>query len=96
MTHWDNGPGIHFLCKSYNIFTGYLTSKVVPNAMEITQFYVLLTFLFLSHRKFKIKPLSIFGDGGKQNKIIVPISITELKGLTSKKTRYLFPFNRML
>lgn len=57
---------------------------------------MLLTFLLLSHRKFKIKPLLIFGVRGKQNKAIVHISTKEVKkALTSMKIKYLYPFSQM-
>lgn len=55
--------------------------------MEIPRFLRQLTVLLLSHRKFKIKP--IFGDGGKQKKAVVHISMIKLKALTSKKIHYL-------
>lgn len=36
--------------------------------METILFPMLLTFLLLSHRKFKIKPLLLFEGKGKQTK----------------------------
>lgn len=54
---------------------------------------MLLTFLLLSHRKFKIKCLLIFGIGGKQNKATGHIGTIKLKALTSKKIQY--PFSQM-
>lgn len=50
---------------------------------------MLLTFLLLSHRKFKIKPLLIFGVRGKQNKAIVHISTKEVKSFDFHENKIL-------
>lgn len=57
--------------------------------MKIIQFLMLLTFLLLSHRKFKIKPLLIFGVRGKQNKAIVHISTKEVKSFDFHENKIL-------